>query len=128
MRFRMFQPRFADLVEADKKWQTVRAQPKRMPQPGELESWRKWAGKPYRSPHVVIKNVRLVRVQECVIDALTIYLDGIGMNPAQCDRFAQADGFRDFVQMQDWIVETHGELSRSKPFVGIVIFAEGVQG
>ena len=42
MRVRMFKPQFAPLVKAGTKRQTIRPVPKRLPQPGYLESWREW--------------------------------------------------------------------------------------
>ena len=42
MRVRMFKPQFAPLVKAGTKRQTIRPVPKRLPQPGDLESWREW--------------------------------------------------------------------------------------
>lgn len=128
MRFRMFQPRFADLVEAGLKMQTVRPTPKRLPQVGDLESWRKWAGRPYRSPHVVLRTVRIINVHECLIDPFALTLDREEIWCRGRDVFARADGFNDWQELLTWFAKNHGTISRSKPFRGIAIFAEGVKG
>ena len=69
MRVRTFKPQFAPLVKAGTKRQTIRPMPKRerdIPKEGDLESWREWTGKPYRSKQRELCQVRLILV--CVVN------------------------------------------------------------
>lgn len=59
---RLFQPRFAALVESGAKCQTVRPVPKRMPRPGDTLSLRCWVGAPYRSKQRVLREAVVERV------------------------------------------------------------------
>lgn len=110
---RLFMPRFAPLVEAGTKLQTVRPFPKRMPKPGDKISLRCWTDRPYRSKQRVLMESTITEVS--IVD---ITENGIAVNSyaEPCDEFARADGFRDFYELCDWFRETHG-----LPFHGIVI-------
>lgn len=122
----MFKPRFAALVEAGTKLQTVRPKPNRMPQAGDTISLRCWTGLPYRSKQRVLREAEIERVAEIVIAA-----DGvlpITVRPLREDSramsywptpddFARADGFADWPEMREWFAQTHG-----LPFAGIVLF------
>lgn len=124
---RMFQARFAALVEAGTKTQTVRLTPKRMPRAGDTISLRCWTGKPYRSKQRILRESTIISVAEIVIahdGVLPIKVSPAARpEPRQLSywptpaRFARADGFADWLAMREWIVATHG-----LPFVGVVIF------
>lgn len=110
---RMFKPRFAALVKAGTKRQTIRPTPKRMPKPGDILDAREWTGKPYRSKQAkigefVISDVRMVRI--------TKEHFGVPTTPEVLNLFAQADGFRDWDEMVEWLEREHG-----LPFEGILI-------
>lgn len=107
---RLFQPRFASLVESGVKLQTLRKTPKRMPKVGSKISLRVWTGNPYRSKQRVLKESIITRVEPFDLDAMR--LD----EPAKRDAFARADGFADWADMLAWFVQTHG-----LPFRGILI-------
>lgn len=111
---RMFQPRFAPLVESGKKTQTIRAIPKRMPKVGDLLDARKWTGTPYRSPQqkLFVEPKPLTQVAEVIIWPHTAEVDGVKVD---LDAFARADGFDDFSDMVGWFAEAH-EL----PFEGVL--------
>lgn len=110
----MFQPRFAPMVEDGRKYQTVRALPKRMPRAGDILSARKWTGAPYRSKQRELRVVTLDRVANVHIDSGGVWVDGKCVDP---NLFAQADGFEDFHEMCGWFKKTH-----SLPFAGIGLF------
>lgn len=113
----MFQPRFARLVETGKKRQTVRKTPKRMPKKGDTVSLREWTGKPYRSKQRELMEATLVNVHTVEIGDYELTIDGQWMSAEKRDRFARADGFDDWEDLQCWFEETH-EL----PFKGICLF------
>lgn len=71
MRVRMFQSRFSELISKGIKRQTIRPIPKRMPKEGDLESWREWTGRPYRSPTRKLAQVELQKVSEIIIEHLS---------------------------------------------------------
>lgn len=118
---RMFQPRFAALVEAGTKLQTIRAVPKRMPHPGDTISLRAWTGAPYRSKQRVLRESTISQVQSVWFNGVTILLDdpkgekGLMPQDAQ-EAFARADSFENLKAMRDWFEATHG-----LPFSGILI-------
>lgn len=131
MRVRMFKAQFAPLVRSGAKRQTIRPVPKgRRPQAGDLESWREWSGKPYRS-----KTVELAQVRVIAVNKIEIFRDGpepsdyqilsdFNVSPALpklADEFAQADGFKDMNEMLAWFDAQHG-----LPFKGILIRAENL--
>lgn len=107
---RLFQPRFAPLVESGAKRQTIRPTPNRMPKVGDAISLREWCGKPYRSRQRLLRASVITRVEPFDLDAMR--LD----EPTKRDAFARADGFADWPDMLAWFVQTHG-----LPFRGILI-------
>lgn len=115
---RLFQPRFAALVEAGRKWQTVRPEPKRMPKPGDTISLRCWTGAPYRSKQRIIREAEIRDVHHTLIDAdgMNLYERDAAWAPDR-DAFARADGFADWREMRAWF-ETEYDL----PFRGIVLY------
>jgi hypothetical protein len=118
---RMFQPRFAALVEAGRKRQTVRPVPRRMPRAGDTISLRAWSGKPYRSPQRVLAVAMITQVRSCELRALggplQITLGGVVLDADRAEEFARADGFADLSEMHAWFLAQHG-----LPFAGIVIY------
>lgn len=117
---RLFKPRFAALVEAGEKWQTVRPTPKRMPRAGDTISLRCWTGAPYRSKQRVLREAVIHEVRDILIsdEGVCMYdqRDGAGWAPGE-HGFAKADGFASWPEMLEWFRETHG-----LPFEGIVLF------
>lgn len=113
---KMFQPRFAPLVEAGVKLQTVRPTPKRMPKVGEPISLRAWTGKPYRSKQRVLRESVVTECHPITIHSGGIKIDGVPKYCSWVIDFAVRDGFKDFGEMLSWFICTHG-----LPFTGIVI-------
>lgn len=121
---RMFKPRFAALVEAGTKTQTVRPTPKRMPKPGDRISLRCWTGAPYRSKQRVLREGVIEKCERILIGAhgvlpvcvIPTSPDVLNYWP-NAETFAQRDGFATWPEMRAWFEETHG-----LPFEGIVIF------
>ncbi len=116
---RMFQPRFARLVEAQVKLQTVRPTPKRRPQVGDILDAREWTGKPYRSKQRLLLESRIIEVKEIEIYGSNIFLNGRRLTSDLRELFAQQDGFADFAEMAAWFQAQHG-----LPFKGVVIYWE----
>ena len=118
---RLFQPKFAVLVELGQKCQTVRPTPKRMPKPGDLISLRAWTGAPYRSKQLVLREAVIVRVAQFRLRELSgkmcVSLDEWPLSAWDAEGFARADGFTSMPEMADWFRATHG-----LPFEGIVIY------
>ena len=119
---RMFKPRFATLVQAGKKFQTVRPVPKRaqdMPRPGDLFDARVWLGRPRCS-----KTSKLLAEPApiCFVRSITIHatgqleIDGRYLSTVEMEAFARADGFADLAEMLAWFRDMH-----DLPFTGIVI-------
>lgn len=108
----MFQPRFALLVQAGTKRQTIRPVRKRPIQPGDSLSLRRWSGLPYRSPQVILTEATCLQVHDIVIDS-GISIDGTNLTAEELERLAIADGFADWPDMRAWFAATH-----SLPFVG----------
>lgn len=115
---RMFRPRFAALVEAGTKTQTVRPTPKRMPQVGDTISLRAWTGAPYRSKQRVLREAEISAIHEVIISGGGIILgtDRMTWSPHLWS-FARLDGFADWPEMREWFRGTHG-----LPFTGIVLY------
>ena len=115
---KMFDARFAPLVKAGTKKQTVRPLPKEMPQAGDAISLRMWEKSPDGMNQVILRTSTVSKVEFidiaqtgwCWVSDLSLkYL-------SVADAFAQADGFTNWAEMRDWIKETYGF-----PFSGIVI-------
>lgn len=124
---RLFQPRFASMVRSGEKCQTIRPTPKRRPQAGDILDAREWSGLPYRSKQIKIGRYAIKSVEDIVIDAderdsvevgtlVASQWSGPFKRVEDLDAFARADGFKDFEEMRNWFVSTHG-----LPFIGILI-------
>jgi hypothetical protein len=126
----MFKPRFARLVEAGTKRQTIRPLPKRMPKVGDPESWREWTGAPYRSPTREVARVELTGVSLINLGfgpggfnsgafEVKVQISKYYMLPKTLLEFAVADGFENISAMFQWFEAQHG-----LPFTGILITAK----
>lgn len=128
MRVIMFKDRFADLVRDGIKRQTIRPKRKQKntPRPGEVMSFRRWTGKPYRSKQEQVATGLIEAVEEVEIrDEMPLPICVKPPSPAlnfwpSPDKFARADGFADWPDMRDWFKATHG-----LPFHGILIRWKG---
>lgn len=116
----MFQPCFADAVAEGTKCQTIRPVPKRMPGAGDKISLRCWTGAPYRSKQRTLREAEITKVLPIEIRADGIKLCGLDLY-TPLDRFAQADGFRNWEVMRRWFACYHG-----LPFHGILICWEAL--
>ena len=110
---RMFQPRFAKLVKAGTKRQTIRPVPKRMPKQGDTVSLRMWTGKPYRSKQLILRTAQINYVADVKITRNTLIIAGWYRctKPNQAghrDEQARLDGFRDWKEMRDWFASAYG--------------------
>lgn len=123
MRVILFQPQFANQVEARIKRQTIR-QRARCKEGDEL-SLRKWSDRPYASKQQklgdseICKSVHPVTISlasggDGNPDSLQIRVDGQIVQDA--DAFARADGFHSAAIMREWFESTHG-----LPFSGELI-------
>jgi len=110
---RLFQPRFAELVQLGQKCQTVRPMPRRMPFPGQKISLRAWSGRPYRSKQRVLQESTIWLVSEVTIGASTVET---GFGSHDPETFARADGFDSWEDLQKWFRSQHGI-----PFRGLLI-------
>jgi hypothetical protein len=112
----LFQERFAPLVAAGSKRQTIR-QTARC-KVGDWVSLRRWTGKPYRSKQEVLRTDVCTRVMPVRVDPDVLFLDGIKMRQ---NFFARRDGFKDWAEMREWFEAVHG-----LPFLGWLIEWSGV--
>lgn len=112
----MFQERFAPLVTSGTKRQTIRPRRKKPIKVGDQLSLRKWSGKAYRSPQVVLLDAVCTRTANVEIGEWEILIDGQVLRPDQKQSLAQADGFKDAAEMITWFAATH-----DLPFVGTLI-------
>ena len=124
---KMFQPRFAPLVESGEKIQTIRPVPKRMPRVGAEISCRVWEAAPYRShQREILRSVvvasSLVRIADggILIAPYDPSRDPSWTPVTDLDAFARADGFASWDDMRSWFSDTHG-----LPFSGLLIQWEG---
>lgn len=124
---KMFQPRFAPLVESGAKIQTIRPTPKRMPRVGAEISCRVWEGKPYRSKQreILCATVRMVSLVRLAGGGILIApydpsRDPVWSPVADLGAFARADGFASWDDMRSWFSDTHG-----LPFSGLLIQWQG---
>ena len=88
---------------------------------GDTLSLRHWAGKAYRSKHVLIKNVVCTRASDIEITENKIVARGIKLGPVERETLAVADGFKNYDAMMQWFKSTHG-----LPFTGRLIEWESV--
>lgn len=110
LRVVMFQPRFARLVEAGEKWQTIRPKRKIPVRAGDRLSLREWTGLPYRSKQRQLRDETVCeRVELFTLDVMRVRADR--------DDFARADGFEDWPEMLNWFLCTHGYA-----FKGVTIY------
>lgn len=116
---RMFQPRFAAMVKAGQKKQTIRPVPSRMPSKGDILDARQWHGLPYRSTQDKIGEYKIWYVAKVEISTRGILLDGESLTDLAQATFARLDGFKDFADLIEWLQATH-----ALPFKGIVIYWE----
>lgn len=112
----MFQPRFAPMVADGSKQQTVRPPRKRPIKVGDKVSLRKWAARPYGSPQIVLRESVCAGTAPIMIAQDGIVLDGVAILGQDLDRFAVADGFRDWNDLLAWFSDTH-----ALPLHGILI-------
>jgi hypothetical protein len=100
----MFQPRFAPLIEAGTKLQTIRPWRQRMIDVGDVVDLRTWTGLPYRSKQRRLRQALVFEKQPIAIKAeiirgvshYSITLGHDPMLPLSSERlqaFAAADGF-----------------------------------
>jgi hypothetical protein len=111
---RTFSPRFASLVEAGKKRQTIRTTPKRLPHVGDLFEARAWTARPYGSPQRLLIAAPILAVADIQITRATCHIDRVELAPEHLDEFARADGFTGW---DDLIAYFKPDL----PFAGILI-------
>lgn len=119
---RLFEPQFADLVEAGLKRQTVRPTPKRMPEAGDHIDCRTWTGAPYRSKQRRLFEGPITRVaavqivQDLPYRTELIIIGGTPLSRFQAGAFALEDGFASTVQFYAYFRQHYGPR-----FTGIVI-------
>ena len=132
MAFLNFQSRFAPDVASGKKRQTLRAR-NRFEVGRPLQLYIGMRTKKCRKlcPDVICRKLDWVVIYEKSISLATISSLGSGIcwfdllaDPAvlelgegTANRFARADGFKDFREMREWFRETY-----SLPFVGVVVY------
>jgi uncharacterized protein YqfB (UPF0267 family) len=116
MRVIMFHPRFAALVKAGRKTQTIRGAARCAA--GDVLSLREWTGRPYRSKQRTLLTVECAAVRPIEFDAAgALSVEGRKIRLAVVRAwFAEADGFEDYVGMVTWFAATHG-----LPFTGELI-------
>ena len=113
----MFQEQFAEKVLNGTKRRTIRPRRKRPIKIGDQLSLRKWSGKPYGSPQIILREAVCLGSSDVLIERNSVLLGGLQLlQGTVCDRFAQADGFKDFDEMIEWFTRTH-----TLPFNGTLI-------
>ena len=119
---RMVKMRFAQAVIIGDKTQTFRPTPKVMPKPGDALILRVWAGRPYWTKQLPLIDTTVLRVRPARVTEAGIVMehsDGDRLLAGDdADRFARADGFRDWAEMREWMTKEHKRL----PVVGVVIY------
>ena len=120
---RLFQPRFAPLVEAGSKTSTIRPVPKRAIRAGDVLDLRTWTGKPYRSKQRKLREAfctAVTPIELCFIrHRLLVWLRGAKpkhLSRSAIETLARRDGFSDAAEMADWFENAHG-----LPFEGVLI-------
>ena len=111
-----YQPRFGDLVERRVKPHTIRPLGKRPYKVGDpLHHFVGMRTAQCRRIGLdMCTLVRPIKITDCTV-MITIPPPGLFIVPP-IDRFARADGFRDWEEMRDWFAERYG-----LPFVGQLI-------
>lgn len=117
----MFKPRFAPLVKAGTKKQTIRPLGKRKVEPGMIADCREWIGKPYRSKQRSLRESKILEVAEVEIrkDGIHAEQEFLQELYSSVGQFARADGFSTWSEMRDWFEKEHG-----LPFKGRMILWE----
>lgn len=122
MKVYLFKPRFAPMVEAGTKRQTIRPKRKHPTKVGDELSLRTWTGKPYRSKQRILRqgerckevhSFELRAIQESNFLRLQCFLDGVRQETwitgnGDWDKLAHADGFASAGEMIDWFGKEHG--------------------
>lgn len=112
----LFQPRFAELVKAGTKVQTIRPVRKRRIPEGDILSLRRWSGAPYRSKQIVLREARLLAVLPVRMALSWIEFNTMRLKLSEEHTFAMADGFSGIQEMLSWFDVNHG-----LPFTGELI-------
>ena len=115
MKVLLFQPRFAALVAAGTKRQTIRPMRKRPIRVGDELSLRRWSGAAYRSRQILLRNATCTGVFGIHVRRDNVFLDA-GKPPLLLEEFARQDGFKFFAEMAEWFKRIHG-----LPFSGVLI-------
>jgi len=114
----VFQYRFADLVRAGKKTQTIRKTARC--KPGDQLSLRRWSGRPYRSEQEILRSAVCKTVRYISIGYKPgkwgISVLGVELSESKREAMARADGFESEREMLAWFDKTHG-----LPFYGELI-------
>lgn len=124
MKVLMFQPRFAPLVKAGTKRQTIRPKRNRPIKPGELLSLRQWQGKPYRSKQKFLIESTCRGTDDIAMSEsnsngkirFVLSVNGIKLTIPRIEILARLDGFTCGFEMWTWFREEHGF-----PFRGDII-------
>lgn len=111
-----FQPRFAPLVRACTKTQTIRPQRKRPIRVGDWLSLRRWTGLPYRSKQEELRRSHCTYIGSVRMGTVALGIDGHSLDQMDKDAFARRDGFTHHDEMVAWFESTHG-----LPFEGTLI-------
>jgi hypothetical protein len=119
MKVFMFKPRFARLVEAGTKRQTVRPWRNNPVHVGDELSLREWTGGPYRSKQRILKTAVCVATTPFSIRRGSVLIDGRCVLMDVLHSFALNDGFRDEMEMVSWFAHEHQE---SEDFEGFVTY------
>jgi hypothetical protein len=90
----MFKTRFAPMVRAGTKCQTIRPMRQRRPKVGDLADLRMWSGMPCRSPQRKLRLKVITDVELVALDYSGVTVGG--KLPPTLDQFARADGFGDW--------------------------------
>ena len=114
MRVIMFKPCFVPLVSGGEKLQTIRKHARC--EPGDTLSLRRWAGRPYWSKQVLIREAVCMNVYSIGICNSGIVMDGKTLPHDEAAVLANADGFETEDEMIDFFSKTHG-----LPFIGDLI-------
>jgi len=111
MRVILFQERFAPLVAAGTKRQTIRKTARC--KAGDSLSLRRWSGKAYRSKQELLRTAVCTAVKPVRIAFHDAYVCGVKEDG---QHLAALDGFNDWAEMRDWFEAVHG-----LPFSGWLI-------
>jgi len=114
MKVLMFQPRFAEVVRAGAKMQTIRPARKRPIKPGDELSLRRWIGRPYRSKQEIIASVRCEHCWPIRIGWTELLIANFRVTSKE--QIAKRDGFENYGEMLTWFEQTYG-----LPFAGTLI-------